>query len=379
MSVTSGLLLCQDSPYLTEASAAVLTCAPEGAGYAVLLDTALLYPEGGGQPSDHGTVAGLPVRALRKTADGVVHLLDAPVSGQVAVQLDWARRFDHMQQHTGQHLLSALARDRFGLPTLAFHLGPERSDVELGGNPTEAQLTALEEAINAVIREARPIAARVVSPSELATLDVRSRGLPEGFSGDVRLIEIAGIDLNTCGGTHLANTAEIGALKLLGTERLTRGLRLFFAAGGRVLRGYEASLQREVALCRALSTTPDGILAAVERLLADAKAQGKALKAQSRELATLLGAALEPDADGVARLHRPDGDLAFLGAVADAARQRRPELPVLLTAGEREGVFLLSGPEAWVSTEGPRIAERLQGRGGGRGRYQGKAARVDLR
>ena len=172
---------------------------------------------------------------MQKTDGAIRHVLASPVApGPADLRLDWERRFDHMQQHTGQHLLSAVAQDRFGWATTAFHLGPDVSDVELAApSLPAADLARLEEAVAAEIRAARAVVPRRVPLEEFRALPVRSRGLPEGFTGDVRLVEIAGVDLNTCGGTHLSNTAEIELVALLGTEALRGGTRVFFAAGGR--------------------------------------------------------------------------------------------------------------------------------------------------
>lgn len=370
-------MLCQTDPYRTRVTTSVLSCEPDGDAFAVRLADELLYAESGGQPSDTGSVGGQVVLALRKGPQGVLHRLAAPVSGEVDVRLDWDRRFDHMQQHSGQHLLSAIAQDRFGLPTTAFHLGPERCDIEVDGAVEPPALAALEEAVNATIREARPLRVREVEPEALPTLPVRTRGLPEGFAGLVRLVEIDGIDLNTCGGTHVAHTADLQVLKLIQVEKLKRGTRLHFLVGGRVRRQLGACLDREVALARLLSCPPVDHAAAVERALDEAKGLSKQVRALSLELAGLLGATLEA-VDGLVRLHRPDGDPAFLAAVADAVRARHPEAVVVLTAGAREGVFLVAGPEAEVARWGPHVAAALEGKGGGaRGKFQGKAARVD--
>jgi Ser-tRNA(Ala) deacylase AlaX len=186
-----------------------------GHPYVVLADT-ICYPEGGGQPADRGRIAGIEIADVR-TVDGEVRhfLAGPPPAGQVTIELDWERRFDHMQQHTGQHLLTAIAHERFGWATTAFHLGANVSDVELDASSLAAEgLQALEEAVATEIRAGRTVIARRVSPEEYASLPVRTRGLPEGHQGAIRLVEIAGIDLNTCGGTHLRSTAEVEGLKL---------------------------------------------------------------------------------------------------------------------------------------------------------------------
>jgi misacylated tRNA(Ala) deacylase len=370
-----------DDPAATVLRAAVLRCEAVGGRFEALLADTVLFPEGGGQPDDHGTVDDRPVLGLRREEGGVVHILGAPVAGEVTVRLDRARRLDLSQQHTGQHLLSAVAADRFGLPTTAFHLGPERADVELEGELDPRARLALEEAVNTIIREDRPVRVRTVSVAEMAGLPVRSRGLPEGFSGAVRLVEIEGVDLNTCGGTHLSRTAELQVISLIEVERLKRSTRLHFLVGGRVNRALHGLLEREAALTRLLTCPPAEHLAAIERAVDEAKRGGKARQALSRELAAAIGQGLSPMGEPPTLLwHREEADPAFLSAVADAVLARHPGALCVLTAGDRDGVFLVAGPEARVKATGPQVAAALEGRGGGaKGRFQGKAARVDLR
>lgn len=372
-------MLCIQDSYATSVRTQVRSCLREGDGWAVILADELLYPEGGGQPSDHGTIDGMPVTTLRKTRDGVVHTIAGPVEGEVEVVLDRVRRFDHMQQHSGQHLLSAIAQDRFGLPTTAFHLGPDRADIEVDGGVDPARLRHLEDAVNTAIREARPLRVREVLFDELDRLPVRTRGLPDGFSGHVRLVEIDGIDLNTCGGTHVRDTAELQVLQIIAVEPLKRGTRLHFLVGDRVRAALRDALGREVALTRRLSCPPADHAAAVERLWEDGKQASKAQRLLLAELGAVYGGTLEPTA-GRVRFHHADGDLGLLGAVAHGVLARFPDARFVGTAGEREGVFLLAGPEAWVAEEGPLLAQLLEGKGGGaKGRYQGRGTRLDRR
>ena len=374
------LLRCQIEPTCRSMTATVLSCEPVEGGFDALLDDTVLYPEGGGQPADHGTVDGWDARGLRREARGVVHRLDGPVSGQVEVVVDWRRRYDHMQQHSAQHLITAVALAELGLPTIAFHLGAARCDVELdAAGVGKDELARVEDAVNAAIRAALPIGAAEVEPEALEAMGVRTRGMPDWHTGPARVVEIAGLDRNTCGGTHVASTAELQGVVFLGTERLRRGTRLHWLAGGRVLAELRGALAREAAVTRALSVGADEHAAAVERLLADAKAGGKARAALVGELATHLGLALAGSGP-VAALHREEGDLAILGQIAAVASAKAPEGLFLLTAGEGEGVFLLAGPEGAVRVAGPVVAAALGGRGGGaRGRFQGRAAALGER
>jgi Ser-tRNA(Ala) deacylase AlaX len=214
--------------YLTELKTEVIeTGSDKGKDFVVLRDT-VFYPEGGGQPCDRGWINDVPISSVGQENGKIRHYADAPIPrGEALARLDWQRRYDHMQQHTAQHLLTALAQDRFGWPTKAFHLGNEVSDIELGVNQLSTeQLDALEEAAAAEIRSARLVATRRVPSGRLEKLKVRTRGLPAGHQGPIRLVEIEGVDLNTCGGTHVRSTAEIETVKLLNIESLRGGTRL---------------------------------------------------------------------------------------------------------------------------------------------------------
>ena len=368
-------------PYLTELSARVVGTGVEGGRPWVVLDDTVLYPEGGGQPSDRGYLGDVEVLDVQSVDGAIRHTLAAPVSvGPTVVRLDWSRRFDHMQQHTGQHLLTAIAADRLGWETTAFHLGPETCDVELAvASIRAADTLRLEEQVAAEIRAARPVAHRRVALEELASLPVRTRGLPDGHVGDVRLVEIEGIDLNTCGGTHLRITSEIEALKLLGTEKLRGGTRLTFVAGGRVRRRLGADEERNGRL-RVLLGAPDaGLAQAVESKLAQLSEAHRALSAAEEELADAKAEALAAAGIPVVDSHFDGRDLAFLQRIG----KRFTALPVpgvALLTGVKDGAeaFLLAAGGASVADVralGAAVAEVLGGRGGGSGKlFQGKGS-----
>ena len=349
-----------------------------GRPWAVLEDT-ILYPEGGGQPADRGTINGALVLDVQKTDGAVRHVLASPVApGPADVRLDWERRFDHMQQHTGQHLLSAVAQDRFGWETTAFHLGADTCDVELAA-PTlgAADLERLEEAVAAEIRAARPVVRRRVPLAEFGSLSVRTRGLPEGFTGDVRLVEIVGVDLNTCGGTHLANTAEIEPLKLLGTEPLRGGTRVFFAAGRARPPAPEAARRAQRRPPRRPRCSRRRPRRGGAREARAARRGAAELRRAEEALAESAVAALLAVGGRVAEAHVDGRDMAFVQTVA-----RRFAEKAGASRGARDGdagrahVFALGAGEGFgdVQVLGREIAALLGGKGGGSGRvFQGKA------
>ncbi|MCB9679848.1 MAG: alanyl-tRNA editing protein [Alphaproteobacteria bacterium] len=374
----------QRDPYQTTDTVEVLACAPGPGGFVVRTTPTILYPEGGGQPADHGSIGGVVVRDVQHGDGGVVHVTDRPVPlGAAAVTVDVARRRDHMQQHTGQHLLSAVLEDGYGASTTSFHLGADVCAIELDVPRVPVALATLEDVLHAHIAAARPVRQREVEPGALAGLGVRSRGLPAGFTGRVRLVEIDGVDLNTCGGTHVRNTAELHTIALLGVEPARGGVRLSFLVGDRVRAALHHARRGQEALTRLLSTGPDAHVEAVERVLDERRELGRALDAARSEAAEAWADRLAAAPGPVLAGHREGVALPWLQAVASRLVAARPEAVVLLTCaagGATSGHFLLAGPAAHVAAHGPEVARRLAGRGGGaKGRFQGPAASLDAR
>ncbi len=373
-------------PYLQTLDTEVVEVGEDGgAPWAALADT-ILYPEGGGQPADRGWLGEVAVVDVRKTAGAIRNVLAAPVGpGPVILRLDWARRFDHMQQHTAQHLLTAIALERHGWRTTAFHLGESVSDIELDVPAlSRLQLDALEEEVAAEVRAARPVRARRVTEAEVGSLPVRSRGLPEGFAGDIRLVEIEGLDLNTCGGTHVRSTAELEAVALLGTEPMRGGTRLHFVAGGRLRRRLAGHEARNAAI-KAVLDAPEGeFVTLVQRRKDELRDAERRLRALAEELAAAQAEALAGRPGALVDAHFDGRDPAFLGTLARRLATLAPAKLAFLTATNEAGsYFVLTGGEqvtADVQALGRQVAESLGGRGGGSARlFQGKAASLAAR
>lgn len=373
----------QRDPRLRELDCKVLRVGDDAGRRFVVLDDTIFYPEGGGQPPDRGTIGAARVNDVQKRDGEIRHYIEGEVApGAAPAVLDWERRFDHMQQHTGQHLLSAVAEDRFGWATTAFHLGRELSDVELTAGAVGAvELRALEEAVAAEIRAARKVTPRQVPLAEYAAMKVRSRGLPADHAGDVRLVEIVGVDLNTCGGTHLGSTSEIEALLLVRTEPMRGGVRVHFVAGGRARRRAAENEARLAALRSLLNTKDDDLVAAVERGQVAARDAAKRERALTARLAELEGGALLLRPERVVAAHFPDGDAPFVQLIARMLAAS--DKVALLTAGSSDGVFfVVAGDEVTVDIKalGAEVATALDGKGGGAGRiFQGKCQSVARR
>ena len=377
-----------DDPMLQRFEATVLEAGKKSPdGVPVVLDRTAFYPEGGGQPPDEGMLGEAEVLDVREEEGRIIHRVDRPLAAGEKVEgsVNWARRWDHMQQHTGQHVLTSVALRDFGWRTTAFHLGDEWSDIELDPPRLDRdELDRLEQAVSKEIFAARSVSFRSAEVSDFERLGVRSRLLPEGFEGSVRLVDIEGLDLNTCGGTHCRSTAEIGLLCLLGTEPMRGGTRVFFVAGDRVRRRMAAHEERNLRLRSLLDTGDQDLPEAVMLRLKKEKELARTARLLAEELAHLAAKDLASETTDVVQAHWRDRDMAFLQQTARALADAAPEKRALLTS-ESAGTPLfvvvagrLSGLR--LDETGPRIAAALGGRGGGRGTiYQGKVDSLENR
>jgi len=221
--------------YLAEFQARVLRSEAAPNGFKVYLDRTAFYPASGGQPTDSGTIAGLEVLEAVDEGEEIAHLLrQAPEGEGVTGKIAWARRFDHMQQHTGQHILSA-AFERIGdYKTVSFHLGEESSSIDLDSDRLGLrQLEEAEDVANQVVFEDRPVRISFQAAGEASKLELRK---PTAREGEIRLVEVEGFDLSACGGTHVSRTGAIGLILVRKVERMKGLMRVEFVCGGRALR-----------------------------------------------------------------------------------------------------------------------------------------------
>jgi alanyl-tRNA synthetase len=255
----------------------------------VALDRSAFYPTSGGQPFDQGSLtatsrngAVLEVRILEVEEDEqgeVWHFTAKPLVAGTPVRaaIDWQRRLDHMQQHSGQHLLSAIFSRELGAHTVSFHLGDETSTIDLNtASIAHASFERVERIANEIVAQDRPVAIKTVSPAEAEVLLAAGqlRKLPER-EGDIRLIEIEGVDLNACGGTHVRSTGQIGGLALRSTEKVRNGLRVEFVCGLRAVAAARREFALLTAAAGALSVGKKDLPQAIERLQSELKQAGK--------------------------------------------------------------------------------------------------------
>ncbi|XP_023573709.1 alanyl-tRNA editing protein Aarsd1 [Octodon degus] len=390
---------CQRDSYAREFSTVVVACRPAelpaGAGedpqaarrgFQVVLEDTLLFPEGGGQPDDRGTIDNIPVLRVTRRGAEAEHFTMTPLApgSQVRVRVDWERRFDHMQQHSGQHLITAVAEHLFGLKTTSWELGRLRSSIELDSPSVSAeQVATIEQHVNEKIRARLPVSVRELSADDPEVEQVRGRGLPDDHAGPVRVVTIEGVDANMCCGTHVSNLSDLQVIKILGTEKGKKNkTNLFFLAGQRVLQWVQRSHAREKALTALLKCGAEDHEQAVTKLQGSVKLLQKNNLSLLRDLAVHVARSLRasPAWGGVVALHRKDGDSEFMNIIANEAGAE--DTLLFLTVGDEKGagLFLLAGPPMAVETLGPRVAEVMEGKGAGKkGRFQGKASKLSRR
>jgi alanyl-tRNA synthetase len=300
---------------------------------AVALDRTAFYPTGGGQPNDTGILAGVEVLDV-VAADGLIwhvvgnDILVEEVEGEIA----WARRYDHMQQHTGQHVLSQAFIQVCGAETVAFHLGTSSSTIDLDRTDLGAGLiAAAEAAANAVVDDALPVTAEFVSEAQLSQIPLRK---PPKVTEDVRVVQVAGFDWSACGGTHLMNTAQIGLIKIVGTERRSAELRVSFLCGGRARADYARLQLLAGELASRFSVGQDEVPAAVDRLSNEHRAARK-------ELADLEGQWAESTAAALWAAAESCGPARIVALIADYPLERTKKVAQLLRA--RPGAVVLLG------------------------------------
>ncbi len=360
--------------YLAAFDAQILEAVPAGERFHLYLDRTAFYPASGGQPCDIGRIGETPVLEVIDEGDRIAHVIAAPGDpGRVACQIDWGRRFDHMQQHTGQHLLSAVFAELLGHATVSFHLGAETSTIDLATPQlSTAQVEAVEARANAVVFENRPVTVRYYSPEEAASIGLRK---PSEREGEIRVVEIDRCDRTACGGTHVHATGEIGLILVRRLDRVRGNVRVEFVCGARAVRRARADYHALAEVAQAFSAPLDQAPALARSQIEAAKTAEKARQKLEAELARYQGrelyASIPADARG-RRVHQAavrTGPVDPWRLLAQQFTSAGPDAVFLLTLEDPPTLLLSLSEGGGNAGQVVKSAiEPLGGRGGGNAR-----------
>jgi alanyl-tRNA synthetase len=353
--------------YLREFDATVVDRCDVAGRPGALIDRTAFYPTSGGQPHDTGTLGGVRVVDVIDREDGtIVHVLERAIpNGPVHGIVDWERRFDHMQQHTGQHVLSAAFEQTANARTVSFHLGTERSTIDLARDVSPAEVVRAETAANVVVWEDRAVSVRFASGDEAAALPLRKE--PKR-TGTLRIVEVERCDMSACGGTHVSRTGAIGTIAVTGSEKYKGGVRIEFACGRRALREFAAMRDAVTGSIRQISVLPRELPDAIAKLQAEAKGQQKSIRQLQERLAGFEAEAMAARAValGSARavIEAADWDAAGLKALATAIASRPDHAALLFNPA---GGLVVAARGAGTSVDAAAVVKALTARFGGRG------------
>ena len=336
--------------------------------FAVVLDRTCFYPESGGQPWDKGSIDGIEVLKVVEDGERIVHVLAAePAATRVKGKIDWAVRFDHMQQHSGQHVLSQAFFERLGGETKSFHLGPDVSTLEIGiAGADEESVARVERRANEVVFENRPIKTYFVPEDKIGGIPLRR---PPKVAGTIRVVEADAFDYSACGGTHCRATGEIGLIKITKWERIRGNLRFEFVCGGRALRDYALKNRVVRGLVGQFNVKEADVAAAVVKLSDELKAVKKKAKKNEEALAVFEARGFIERAEGkIIREVFADKSPEEARSLALQIIRQGPFVVLFGTRSEARSHLILACSEALkldMRRLVPLVSPAINGRGGG--------------
>ena len=320
-------------PFLTDFTATVLSCEESKKGWQVVLDRTAFYPEGGGQPADHGTLDGIAVTDVHEKDGVVTHTCETAVEigKTVACSIDWARRFDHMQQHSGEHIISGILCADYHCDNVGFHLGADTVTIDYNTDITWEQALAAEAKANAIIWADREVEITYPDKEALAALDYRSK---KELEGQVRIVTFPEADCCACCGTHVLRAGQVGLVKVLSCQKFREGVRMEILCGQRALAYLGRTYEQARAIGQHLSVKPQDTLAAVERMAAELNAAK--MRCAALETAVFESTALQCEGKGDTVLFQDPMKPDSVRKLADAVAHTCGGLAIVF-AGPEEG------------------------------------------
>ena len=356
-------------PYAREFDAQVQHVEAAGDRIAVVLDRTAFYPTSGGQPFDVGMLGAARVLdVVDEDETRILHIVDTPLSEGDTVHgvVDWDRRFDHMQQHTGQHMLSAAFDSLFKARTESFHLGATAATIDLARPVTQSEIAAAEDDANRVVWEDREVTIRFEDAEAVAAMRLRKE---PSRTGRLRLIDIENYDISACGGTHVSRTGAVGVIAVTAWEKFRGGTRVEFACGGRAARVLRSLRDTTSASVKFLSVLPADLPAAIERLQEELKDSARTIRDLQIRLATHEADRLlaeSPDGAVVAVLE--GWDQTGLKAIASAVTRRAGVRTVLISSPAPSAIVVARAADATTDSAAvlKQLVAEFGGKGGGR-------------
>lgn len=359
---TETIKLFYQNPYQRTFFARVLSCEPKDGGYTVVLDRTAFYPEGGGQPCDTGVLNFANVTEVREKDGEIVHRTDRelPVGALVAGGINWPLRFARMQQHTGEHIVSGIANRFFGGDNVGFHMSDSFLTVDWSRELTADQLALIETLANEAVYRNMPVSAEYPSPEALAKLDYRSK---KELTGAVRIVTVPGFDVCACCGTHVSRTGEIGAIKMLTSQRYKGGTRITMACGSQAMADYSERLRSTQEISALLSAKPEEISEYVKQALAESANLKRQLSSLQEKMLEMQ-AATAPEGCGKVCRFFEDLPPELLRKAALMLAQRCGTAAAFSGTGDSYR-YAVADPAGDVRPVGKELNQKLNGRGGG--------------
>ena len=351
-------------PFLKEFTATVLDCQAGKNGYTVTLDRTAFYPEGGGQPADHGTLDGAAVTDVHEKNGVIFHNVDRAVEigKTVSGSIDWARRFDHMQQHSGEHICSGLICGRYGCDNVGFHMGTDIVTIDFNADIPWEELLEIEGQANRYIQEDHPIDIQFHRGAELDAIDYRSK---KPLEGDVRIVAFPGADCCACCGTHVLRSGQVGLVKFLSVQKFREGVRIELLCGQRALDYLSRTWEQAKIIGQHLSVKPVDAAAAVERL--EGELSALKMRCAGLEEAVFAGIAAEQAGKGNVLLFQPPMKPDSVRKLADAVSKACGGLAAVFAGEGSHYAYALGRANGQdISAAVKALNGALHGRGGGR-------------
>jgi len=384
---------CQVEPYLKRIRTHVTACEPgvtkvknaKVKGFKVKLNETVFFPEGGGQPGDSGKIfwdnKSVNVIYTLREGEDAIHLCDEKVDiGEVEAEIDWKRRFDHMQQHSGQHLISAIfEREKYGACTTSWNMGEEISFIELSRPVSADEVAEVEQICNEAIRNWTAVSVEIIAASDQTLRGAKE--LPDDFAGPIRVVNIEGVDRNMCCGTHVRNLSDVQGLKLLHAENGKKGKGIvWFVAGQRIFDTLGKSWNVQRTVCAQMSCQSHQLAERVQKMSLNLRQSTKDVRNMTRELADFTAKEILAEFDNdsekcLISLHRKDVGPEFLSSCVEKVKHLTENgFVILLSCGEQKvGNIVCVGPLDVIDQTSKEILNQLEGKGNAKnGRIQAK-------